>query len=132
MSARAPRRIADHSVNTARRDVCSGRRMPWLRRSLVAGVAALATLALAMPALSSNGTEFDCEEAVAHLASCCPDLDPTAFDCRFGLACGADERPEPDFDGPQSECIQSLTCGQIQEKNICLSALAAPETVSCK
>lgn len=106
--------------------------MTWLRPTLAAGVAAVATLALAMPALSSDGSEFDCEEAVAHLVACCEGLSPGKFDCFLGSGCGSEIQPTTDFDSRGSGCIKAMTCERIQDKGLCEQLADDPESLSCE
>lgn len=105
--------------------------MTWLRAALAGGTVFVASMIVALPALSSDGTEFACEEAVAHLASCCPDLEPKAFDCRRGFSCAGDEVANTDLDLATSNCIQEMSCARIQEENLCVTAQQNPEAVSC-
>lgn len=106
--------------------------MTWLRCALAGGAFLLGSMALAMPALSSDGSEFACEEAVAHLASCCPELDPTTFDCERDFGCGADTAPPTDLDLATSRCLVDKSCERIRAAHICQAAENDPETVSCQ
>lgn len=105
--------------------------MTSLRRSLAAAAAAVVALALAMPALSSDSSEFACEEAVAHLVSCCAGLPPTRFDCLLEPGCGSEMAPTIDFDIRESSCIKAMSCQQIQERGVCVELFDDPESVSC-
>lgn len=117
----------------ARRGACSASvSMTWLRRSLVAAVGAVVTVSLAMPALSSDSSEFACEEAVAHLVSCCDGLPPTRFDCFLEPGCGSEMAPTVDFDVHASGCIKAMSCQRIQERGLCEQLADDPESLSCE
>jgi hypothetical protein len=94
------------------------RRRSWILRVLVLGGVGLA---LAAPALGSDGTEFACEEAAAHLASCCPDFDPQQLDCTYSFGCDGSD-PNPQFSREESECIQSLDCDELRDGGVCEQA----------
>lgn len=104
--------------------------MTWLRRTLVGGCCGVATAIVALPALSGND-DFACEEAVAHLVSCCPQIDPGTFDCTRDFDCGGDAVSEPDIDGRTAACLGPLSCGEIQSKGICGTAATTPENITC-
>ena len=50
-----------------------------------------------------NEARLKCEEAVKHLADCCPGLDPAQFQC--GDACN-----QPRFAESASECLLGKSC----------------------
>lgn len=106
--------------------------MTLLRAALASGTVFVASMIVAFPALSSDGTEFACEEAVAHLKSCCPDLEPKTFDCHRGFSCAGEEGAETDLDLATSNCIQEMSCARIQAENLCALAQQTPEAVSCE
>jgi hypothetical protein len=79
----------------------------WLR------AAALPWLLLATLGFDIDEDELHCEEAVAHLQSCCPDLDPKTVDCNYQVC------SSPDLSRAQAECIEELSCEVIVEKRLC-------------
>jgi hypothetical protein len=60
--------------------------------------------------------ELACEEAVAHLGECCPNLDTTQLNCTYDDACGT---LRPDFDVNQSGCIREASCEEIRARGLC-------------
>lgn len=63
--------------------------------------------------------ETQCEETVAHLAECCPGLNPARFRCEHVTpeACGGGT--EPDFDIELSKKLRRLDCEDLQAGNWC-------------
>jgi hypothetical protein len=77
----------------------------WIRVGLLcAGTVALAG--------SISKEEFDCEEAVQHLADCCPDFDPHSVTC--GGGCDKVEVAEE-----QSACLKRATCQSLRDSGAC-------------
>lgn len=68
---------------------------------------------------------FACEEAVAHLASCCPSLAPNEVRClyRRDRTDGCDYahyyEEDPGIGADEAECLLALDCGTIRERGIC-------------
>ncbi len=60
--------------------------------------------------------EFDCENAVARLAHCCPGFDTTQVDCSYSPGCG---NPYPSIDPAQSNCILQSSCSSLQSAGVC-------------
>jgi hypothetical protein len=83
------------------------------------------TMAVAVIWLGSGGLredEFQCEQAVAHLHDCCPDLEPHAITCSYSKGyCGY--RVDTAFSIKESLCIQDSSCEVIRAAQICERAL---------
>jgi hypothetical protein len=60
--------------------------------------------------------ELKCEEAVAHLEECCPELDVASLQCRASGDCDAEL---PDFRVAESDCIRAASCDEIQARGLC-------------
>jgi hypothetical protein len=107
------------------------RRHSWLGHLLRFVFLGGAALVLALPALGTDGTEFACEETVAHLADCCPNLDPHTVDCTYdAFQCDTDANPNPQLSREASECLQSMSCEVIAADDGC-EHVAAGELPSC-
>ena len=67
--------------------------------------------------------EVVCEEAVAHIADCCPDFDPQAGPEGARVSCEYDESAcdarLPDLSADESACIRELSCAELKERGIC-------------
>jgi hypothetical protein len=63
--------------------------------------------------------EVQCEETVAHLAECCPGLNPERFRCEHVAADGCTGGTEPDFDIELSRKLRRLDCEDLQAGNWC-------------
>ncbi|MBI4699570.1 MAG: hypothetical protein HY744_00140 [Deltaproteobacteria bacterium] len=86
-------------------------RSPWR-------IAALSLVVLATAGGSGlREDELECEQAAAHLLRCCPTLHPGALACQYETGCGP--TVETTFSVPESQCIQSLSCEQIDERRLC-------------
>lgn len=77
---------------------------------------------------------ISCEEAVAHLAECCPELRPSDVECRYYFrrdegCLGPDSttRIEPDIALRDSLCIRGLTCEGISSRGFCSYRRGAPD-----
>lgn len=55
--------------------------------------------------------ELGCEEAAAHLRSCCANFDPATISCSVGTSCGNSPHPELALD--QSSCILDRSCADL-------------------
>jgi hypothetical protein len=69
---------------------------------------------------------LSCEEAVAHLEECCPELRASNVECKYYYhrdeGCyGPDTttRIEPDIGLRESRCIRDLTCEGIASQGLC-------------
>lgn len=66
-----------------------------------------------------------CEDAVAHLASCCPDFHAGDVRCVYSRhrsnGCDVYTKYEEDPAIPldQAECVLALDCGAVRERGIC-------------
>lgn len=96
--------------------------VPWIRRAVVA---LGATFLVAGGGLRED--ELDCEEAVAHLASCCPNYDPTQIACKYSSTCGI---TLPALSVEESRCILDLSCDHVVQAGLCESTegLSSPHT----
>src|SRR5262245_57944536 len=62
-----------------------------------------------------------CEEAVAHLASCCPGLEPHSLQCLHihdvyeGCTSSSETKVDPMLDVGESNCILASTCSTLLE-----------------
>jgi hypothetical protein len=74
----------------------------------------LALGAFALLAGNDDLTEqrLKCEEAVKHLAECCPNLTASEFEC--GGACEASR-----FSAETSECLLALDCQTLRDNGDC-------------
>jgi hypothetical protein len=77
---------------------------------------------------------LSCEEAVAHLAECCPEVQPTNVECRYYyrrdegcLGPDTTTRIEPDLDLRESRCIRDLTCEGIRSRGLCTYGHVSPD-----
>jgi hypothetical protein len=86
----------------------------WMRRVLGLTVGAVGFLTLSAEV---NPDELDCEQAVAHLAECCPDVRPSMFFCQHVSGCGSSQAP--DFTADDSQCILALDCNGVQAQGLC-------------
>lgn len=66
--------------------------------------------------------EVQCEEAVAHLAACCPELRPETFFCEHVVAVGCGSDRYPDFSETTSKFLRSLSCQEIHASDLCNTA----------
>lgn len=90
-----------------------------------------AGLALALSAFASFGfsgglreDELECEQAVAHLADCCPDLDPAEISCTYVEGCDSSELTT--FSVSESQCIEDLGCDDIRARDLCARVRSLP------
>jgi hypothetical protein len=88
--------------------------MPRLRRTSIG-------LAIAIGAVATcdgiREDELECEEAVAHLRSCCPGFDVHAFHCEYIAGCLYSTYP--DLDVGTSQCIRELDCDTVVASKLC-------------
>ena len=68
--------------------------------------------------------EFECEQAAARLADCCPGFDAHSLYCYKG-GCGS---APIDLSQDQSDCIIGAACAALQASGAC----KAPTRVTCK
>ena len=73
-------------------------------------------------------SDLDCEDAVAHLVHCCPNLDPHRFDCTTTYGCTGGTSPQ--YDPATSQCLAKLDCSHIQGAGLCDTSDSTPPLVS--
>jgi hypothetical protein len=90
------------------------------RRSvLLMPVAVLLTLGVrATPAPGLREDEVQCEEARAHIESCCPDY-ASNLTCQFVDPGACEEPTYPDLDPDESRLMRGLGCNEIVARGIC-------------
>ena len=77
------------------------------------GVMLLAIASIASPGCESiTRDELRCEEAISHLAGCCPGLSGSPVEC-----VGTGSLPFIEF--PNVGCLLDLPCGEIQSRALC-------------
>jgi hypothetical protein len=86
-------------------------------------IGTLAILALLTPLLMGSSDlredQFECEQAVSHMKSCCPaTFDPTKVSCEYQDGCGGGST-YPSLGVDDSKCIEEKSCDQILESNLC-------------
>jgi hypothetical protein len=73
---------------------------------------------------------FACEEAVAHIASCCPQFEPEQAHCVYRRertgSCGVytEIEEDPGVALAEADCLLELDCGALRERGICERALS--------
>jgi hypothetical protein len=73
---------------------------------------------------------FACEEAIAHIASCCPQFAPEQARCVYRRertgSCGVytDHEEDPGVAPDEAECLLDLDCGTMRERGVCERALS--------
>lgn len=99
-------------------------RPPRARRRALGAlpVVALAPLSLVLFGFGLDRGELDCEKAVAHLVTCCPDLPADRVGCIQEGGC------EREQDGTlmseaESECLASASCAEVEAKGLCQALL---------
>lgn len=63
-----------------------------------------------------TGTEFECEQAVAHLKSCCPDFPVRSIRCNYSAGCG---EVHPLLRTDEAKCVQNTSCDVIIADGVC-------------
>lgn len=72
-----------------------------------------------------------CEDAVARLATCCPDFEPASVECnyayRYESGCGTftNETTYPSLSKADSACIRDTGCAALVAEGVCERAAAA-------
>lgn len=61
--------------------------------------------------------EMVCEEAVARLESCCPEIDPRRINCVFAQGCNTELAPV--LTSRASECLGEASCADMRDRGIC-------------
>lgn len=62
--------------------------------------------------------DVQCEEAVAHLVECCPDLDASTLDCH-GEQQACESAPYISISEQESECLLGRDCDGIRASGVC-------------
>jgi hypothetical protein len=71
--------------------------------------------------------EFVCEDAVAHLQSCCPGFTGSNVDCTYQSQGGCGSPPiYPEISTDQASCIRNKSCDQLRAGGDCARAIAMP------
>jgi hypothetical protein len=98
------------------------------------------TLAATAPRIARGTTDDDqfrqdtilCEEALAHLMTCCPGFDSSQIQCTYYFSDdGCDDQSEtilPSFDVAQSTCIGDTSCIALAASGICARAVSGDGT----
>ncbi len=89
-----------------------------MKRRLIRGLLVGAIASVALFGIKAEGEvrkdELECENAVQHLQDCCGDMFDSQVDCTFVYGgCGSPNEP-PELGIAQSECLQTLTCADLQ------------------
>jgi hypothetical protein len=71
--------------------------------------------------------ELLCEEAAAHLQSCCPGFDVTSLSCSYTSGCGSTTYPALSI--AASQCINGESCAALVSGNVCQRAQQAKSVV---
>ena|SRR5690348_2774217 len=88
----------------------------WMRRLLLAPLAVAALMMLG-GAEGISKTELECEEAVKHLADCCPsDAVVEKIDCYKGRDC---DDHLPDLTDGQAVCLRDADCDTLFSSGAC-------------
>lgn len=61
--------------------------------------------------------ELQCEEAIAHVVSCCPGFAPEAVDCSRGEGCEVSEGPT--LDAAEGRCVRARSCSELRDDGLC-------------
>lgn len=70
--------------------------------------------------------EFPCEEAVAHLKECCPEVSKDDYLCDYGEGCDGEVHQRPALSVEESNCIRELACDALVAKGVCARAAPLP------
>jgi hypothetical protein len=62
--------------------------------------------------------EFDCEEAAAHLADCCPAFDAQKLNCEFAHGCESPDQ-HPGLSLAETRCIEAKSCSELVSSGVC-------------
>jgi hypothetical protein len=93
-------------------------RPPRTRRKFLKRIA-LACVALAsLAAFGVDKEELDCEQAVAHLVSCCPGFDARSIVCEQASGCGGSGN-RVDLNLARSACILGASCEDLVASGAC-------------
>jgi hypothetical protein len=88
---------------------------------------ALLALATLTGGFGIDRDELACEQAVAHLADCCPGFDANRWSCvSYSGGCG--NGSTPDISVEAGECIAHASCDDLVRSGSC----DAPQQVTCQ
>jgi hypothetical protein len=90
----------------------------------------LVTVLLAGAVVCCAGIREDevlCEEAAAHLSSCCPGFDATSLACTYNSGCGTTTYPALSIKA--SQCINGESCARLVGSDVCSRAQQAHAVV---
>lgn len=83
--------------------------------------AVAALMALVTCGSGLRADEFLCEEAFAHLRTCCPSFAVTSSNyCTYSVGCG--ETQYPALTAADSNCIIRMSCTDIVANDVCNAA----------
>ena len=91
-----------------------------LKRRAIPTLLVLAALTpLVMGSSDLREDQFECEQAVSHMKSCCPaTFDPTHVSCEYEDGCGGGST-YPSLGVDDSKCIEDKSCDQILGSGLC-------------
>jgi hypothetical protein len=63
-----------------------------------------------------------CEEALAHLKTCCPGFDFSKVECSYqnGGCDGSDSLPS--YSIGESNCLRAMSCGALESSGLCMQS----------
>jgi hypothetical protein len=98
-----------------------------MRRRLIRGLLLGAIASVALYGLKAEGEvrkdEIECENAIQHMQDCCGADSGRDVDCTYVYGgCEAPDKP-PELSIAQSQCLQTLTCADVQLMGGCGSFL---------
>ena len=90
---------------------------------LLRWLALLAALVLPLACGLIPQDELECEQAVSHLAECCPGFQTQRLVCATEGGCGS--HTSPSLDIGDSECLNRLDCNELRLGGYCVAAQSA-------
>lgn len=93
------------------------------RRYLQRLALAAAALLVLMADGGISGDELQCELAVDHLLTCCPELGAVGLSC---VRSGCGGAMVPDLDESRADCLRSASCEQLRALGVCEVATWEP------
>ncbi|HXK18280.1 MAG TPA: hypothetical protein VNG33_10785 [Polyangiaceae bacterium] len=91
----------------------------WTRWAGALVVLALFALGTPAPQAGIRRDEIECEEAVAHLAKCCPGFQPERYGCDYEDPVGCGDVTEPHFNVSKSREIRGMSCAEVLTTGLC-------------
>lgn len=113
-----------------------------MRRTTSVGVLAALTLAVRLAHAYDTDDEnfrtevFKCEVALGILSECCPSFDASRVPCRYlheaTASCdfNTDVWVRPALSEPESQCIASMRCDELEAHGVCERAQSASDYVT--